>query len=119
MAPEKVVAVVIIAAFILLFVVLGIVMSKGKGASLIAGFNTLPKEEKEKYRSKALSKCIGKMMFALSFSMLFWIVSIIYDINWLFQFGVILFVGIIIFTIVYVNTGNRFKKQNDSVNETN
>lgn len=117
MTVEEMVRITIIAIFILLFVILGIVFMKGKGNSLIAGYNTMPQEEKKKYNSIALSKCIGKMMFALSFIMLFWNVSIIYDVNWLFNLGIILLIGIVVYTIIYVNTGNRFKKQHDSVNE--
>ncbi|WP_237475779.1 DUF3784 domain-containing protein [Virgibacillus salexigens] len=52
-----------------LFIVLGIILINGKGSSLIAGYNTMPPEEKEKYDTVALCKFMGKMMFALSFSM--------------------------------------------------
>ncbi|WP_438316753.1 DUF3784 domain-containing protein [Sporosarcina sp. FA9] len=93
-----------------LFVGLGIVFINGKGSFLIAGFNTMPPEEKEKYDTIALCKFMGKMMFALSFSMVFWLLSEVYDINWLFYFGLVLFFGIIAFTIIYMNAGNKFKK---------
>ena len=36
---------------------------------MIAGFNTMSEEEKEKYDTVALCKFMGKTMFALSFSM--------------------------------------------------
>ncbi|EPD53744.1 hypothetical protein HMPREF1210_00567 [Paenisporosarcina sp. HGH0030] len=49
-------------------------------------------------------------MFALSFSMVFWVLSEAYENNWLFVFGLILFIGIVVFTLIYANTGNRFKK---------
>lgn len=89
---------------------LGIILSNGKGSFLIAGFNTLPQEEKEKYDTVALCKFMGKMMFALPFSMVFWVLSEAYENNWLFVFGLILFIGIVVFTLIYANTGNRFKK---------
>lgn len=89
---------------------LGIVFSLGKGSSLIAGFNTLPEEEKEKYDAVALSKFMGKMTFALSFSVVLWLISEVYEINWLLYFGIALFIVITIFIFIYVNTGNRFKK---------
>jgi hypothetical protein len=97
-------------AVIILFIVFGIVLFNGKGSSLIAGFNTLPQEEKEKYDTVALCKFMGKMMFALSFSMVFWVLSDVYEIKWLFALGLILFIGLIVYILVYTNTGNRFKK---------
>ena len=95
---------------IMLFVGLGVIFSKGKGSSLIAGFNTLSAEEKEQYNVTALCKFMGKMMFALSFSMLFWVLSEAYDMNWLFYTGLILFLAIVAFMVMITNTGNRFKK---------
>ncbi|MFD1927021.1 DUF3784 domain-containing protein [Sporosarcina siberiensis] len=93
-----------------LFLGLGIVFMRGKGSFLIAGFNTLPPEEKEKYDTIELCKFMGKMMFALSFSMVFWVLSEAYDMNGLFYFGLVLFLAIIVFMLIYMNTGNRFKK---------
>ncbi len=82
----------------------------GKGSSLIAGFNTLPEEEKEKYDAAALCKFMGKMMFTLSFSVVLWLISIVYEMDWLLYVGIVLFIVITIFILIYVNTGNRFKK---------
>ncbi len=93
-----------------LFLGLGVVLINGKGSFLIAGFNTMPSEEKEKYDVIALCKFMGKMMFALSFSMIFWLLSEAYDIKWLFYMGLILFLAMIAFMLIFINTGNRFKR---------
>ncbi len=95
---------------IVIFVILGIFLYNGKGSFLIAGYNTLPKEEKEKYDEKALIKFMGKAMFALSFSMVFWILGDYFKTMVLFIIGLILFMAIIFFILIYANTGNRFKK---------
>lgn len=89
---------------------LGIIFSFGKGSALIAGFNTLPEKEKNKYDAVALSKFMGKMMFALSLSVVLWLISEVYEIGWLFYIGLSLFIGLIIFLFIYTNTENRFKK---------
>ncbi|KHF41656.1 DUF3784 domain-containing protein [Halalkalibacter okhensis] len=94
-----------------LFIVVGMFFFAGKGSFLIAGFNTLPKEEKEKYDTVALCKFMGKMMFALAFSQIFWILSDLLEIRWLFIIGLVLFLGIVGFILFYVNTGNRFKNR--------
>jgi len=109
---DKIVLMIIIASCIVPLVIIGFIFINGKGSSLIAGYNTKSPEEKNKYDIVALCKFMGKMMFALSFSMLFWIFSVAYEMNWLFTLGLVLFIGIVIFTIIYINTGNRFKKQN-------
>ena len=109
---DKIVSIIIMASVIVLFIILGIVFLRGKGSSFIAGYNTMSPEEKENYDTFALCKFMGKMMFALSFSMLFWILSIVYEMNWLLGLGLVLFIGIVVFMIIYVNTGNRFKKEN-------
>lgn len=111
MTEDKMVLLIIIAVPIILFVVLGFVFMKGKGAFLIAGYNTMPPEKKEKYDTVALCKFMGKMMFALSFSMILWLLSAAYEIRVLFVLGLTLFIGIVLYAIIYVNTGNRFRKQ--------
>lgn len=93
-----------------LFLLLGVVFSTGRGSFLIAGYNTMPKEEKAKYDSVALCKFMGKMMFALSFSMVFWVLSDALEIQWLFTLGLLFFFCIIVFILVYANSGNRFKR---------
>lgn len=93
-----------------LCIVLGIVLSMGKGAFLIGGFNMMTKEEQEKYDKVALCKFTGKMMFALAFSMAFWVLSQAFDIRFLLYIGVVLFFASIMFTLIYTNTGKRYKK---------
>lgn len=93
-----------------LFIAFGIVLINGKGAYLIAGYNTMSREEKAKYDTVALCKFMGKMMFALSISMVFWAVSEAYEITRLFYFGLVLFIATVIFMLIYINKGSRFLK---------
>lgn len=104
------IAIIVMMFIIVPLIVLGIVFINGRGSDLIAGYNTMSPEEKKKYDTVALCKFMGKMTFALAFSMLFWILSLAYEINWLFVFGVVLFIGITVFMLIYIKTGNRFKK---------
>lgn len=93
-----------------LFLGLGTLFINGKGASLIAGYNTMSEEEKEKYDRIRLCKFMGKMMYALSLSMVLWVLSDFLDKPWLLYVGLVLFLGIVLFMIIYMNTGNRFQK---------
>lgn len=95
----------------LIFLVLSIVFYIGKGGILIAGYNTLPKEDQEKYDAAALGKFMGKSMFAMTGVIGLWAVAGYFMIDWLFHVGTGLIILIVIFMIVYVNTGNRFIKK--------
>ncbi|MCL1858392.1 MAG: DUF3784 domain-containing protein [Oscillospiraceae bacterium] len=96
-------------SILFLFILLGVLFSFGKGAFLIAGYNTMSKAEKEKYNKTALCKFIGKIMFALSFCIALWFLSDILKIMWILYTGLILFFAVIIFAWFYANTCNRFK----------
>lgn len=102
---------IIILIIMILFIGLGILLYNGKGAFLIAGYNTMPKEEREKYDEKALSKFMGKSMIAIASTLIFYLYGIMYELEWPFHVGTILMVAYIVFMIIYMNTGNRFKKQ--------
>jgi len=96
--------------FIVLFIVLGVILSIGKGAFFIAGFNTMTKEEKDNYDAIALCKFMGKLMFIIAFCISLFVLSDILVIKALFNIGLTLFLVSILFTAIYANTGNRFKK---------
>lgn len=93
-----------------MFVLLGIVFLLGKGAPLIAGYNTMSRQKKEQYNATALCRFMGRMMFGLAFCMALWLLSDIWGQRWLLTAGFVLFFAIIAFMLVYTNTGNRFKQ---------
>ncbi|GIN20585.1 DUF3784 domain-containing protein [Siminovitchia fordii] len=97
------------------FLIFAVILSKGKGAFLIAGYNTKTDHEKAEYDEKALCKFMGKIMYGICFSILLWGLSEVLENQLLFIIGLILFIIIVTFAIVYVNTGNRFKRKSDDV----
>jgi len=50
-------------AMIIIFVIMGVICSAGKGGFLIAGYNTADKKEKEKYDRKKLNRCFAIFYF--------------------------------------------------------
>ena len=46
-------------AVVVIFAIMTIVLLTGKGANLVAGYNTASKEEQEKYDAKKLSRTVG------------------------------------------------------------
>lgn len=93
------------------FLIMGFFLSQGKGAFLIAGYNTLPKSEKAKYDEVAMCKFMGKMLYGISFTMLLFSLSEWLEMPVLLWIGLALMSVLIVFTLVYANTGNRFKKK--------
>lgn len=106
------VVVAAIVNFIILipFLIFAVFLSKGKGAFLIAGYNTMSEEEKAQYDEVALCKFTGKIMYGICFSIFLWGLSEVLQMQVLFIIGLVLFVGLIVFGLVYLNTGNRFKR---------
>ena len=95
---------------ILLFLFLGIILSQGKGAFLIAGYNTSTKKEKSKYDEKALCKTVGKMMFSMAGCWCVVAIGSVLETLLLFWLGLGLFLAVTIGGVIYLNTGNRCKK---------
>ncbi|WP_233191972.1 DUF3784 domain-containing protein [Sporosarcina sp. P34] len=95
---------------LLAFFVYGIALWQGKGASLLSGYNTMPMEKKMQINERALCKFMAKIMFTLSFCVGLFAVSELLKNDIYFIVGLSLFVAVLGFTLIYVNTGNRFKK---------
>ncbi|WP_342527218.1 DUF3784 domain-containing protein [Chryseomicrobium sp. FSL W7-1435] len=91
--------------------ILAVYLSQGKGAFLIAGYNTMPKEEKAKYDEVALCKFRGKVLYGICFSLVLLSLSEWLEIPALLWMGIALMIGLLVFTLVYSNTGNRFRQQ--------
>ena len=94
-----------------LFVFIGIMLSLGKWSFLIAGYNTMSKEEKEGYDTIALCKFMGKLMFIIAFCIVLFILSDVLMMKILFDIGNIAFriftfstsAGIINLNIIDIN----------------
>ena len=100
----------------LLLALLGYLIRFKKMTFLISGYNTSSKEEKSRYDEVALCKAVGNLLFALAFfngipfiSHLFWREKFISDSFIIAAFFTMI---IVIIAIIYMNTGNRFKKRN-------
>ena len=93
-----------------LSVLLGILFALGKGAGLIAGYNTAPASEKAKYDQKKLCKAMAKLMFALAICQLVSASHALFHTNALIWIGQGLFLITIVAGLIYMNTGNRFQK---------
>ena len=89
---------------------IGLVLLSGKGADLIAGFNTMPAEKREQYDAPRMSRFVGKVILFGWAIMMFIPLGIALGEMWLAAVAGGLFTAVIIAAVVYMNTGNRFKK---------
>lgn len=93
------------------FLIMAYMLSRGKGAFLIAGYNTMPKEGKAKYDELALCKFMSKVLYGISFSLVLFSLSELLAVPALLWVGLVGLFVLIGFTLVYTNTGNRFRKE--------
>lgn len=96
-----------VAAFVFL---LGIVLLSGKGAFLIAGYNTMSPQEKANYNEKALCRFVGGLLIIMSVCSLLAILGDYFHMAWLIGVSIAAMLILITLAVIYANTGNRFKK---------
>jgi hypothetical protein len=91
-------------------VLLGVLFSRGKGAFLIAGYNTASAAERARYDEKALCRFMGKLMFALAACQAVMGLGAAWAGMWLYWIGIGLFLAAVLGGVIYANTGGRFLK---------
>ena len=91
--------------------VLGFVFLTGKGASLIAGYNTASEYEKSKINEKALGRAMSVMMFCMAFAWALVGFGAQFEISLLKWIGGITFGISIIIGLIYINTSKKIKKR--------
>ena len=93
-----------------LFALLGVMFFRGKGAALIAGYNTASSQEKAATDEKKLCRYMGRLMFALAGC---FVIAAIGDLaGWmtLVWLGLAAFLFTAIVGAILANTGDRFRK---------
>ena len=104
-------ALIVQLAIACLFCILGAVLIQGKGAFLIAGYNTSSPREKAIYDEKALCRAVGVMMFSLTACMVIAGIGTYFMLAALVWGGYALFLVAIIVGLIYVNTSKRLKRK--------
>ncbi len=92
-----------------LFIMTGFLL-KGRGANLVAGYNTMPKSEKAKCDTVAMCKFVGKILLGIDVLMVLLAIGMVTENDWM---GYVFAGGVLILSIVavvYSSTNNRFKK---------
>ena len=110
MEKSDIVALIITGFLGLILIGMSIALLLGKGKFLIAGYNTMSKEEKSKYDEIALCKFMGKILLPIGILCPSLVLADIFDMPWIIGLFTVVTLGLSIFAAIYCNTGNRFKK---------
>lgn len=110
MNGKELAGVIVCCAIGLVIIIISILLLKGKGSFLLAGFNTMSEQEKEKYDSKALCRFMGKILLPVGIMTPLLSVGGMYGITWIFPTYIIITIALCVFAVVYCNTNHRFEK---------
>ena len=108
-----IIAFVILLLVALISTILGIVFFKGKGAGLIAGYNTASPAKKAEYDVKSLCRFVGILMFIMAVCFIVSAIGALFENDYVLEAGIFAFIISMIVGVIYANTGRRFKRKND------
>ena len=110
MQAKDIIAIIIISIISAIIVTISIIMLTGHGTNLIAGYNAMSQDEKEKFDTKKLTKFLGGLFLPIGLLFNCITFSILFHIWWLpIAIAVTIFAAIV-FAVIYCNTDDRFKK---------
>ena len=89
-----------------------IFLLNGKGAFMIAGYNTMSADKKAQYDEKALCRFIGWLLIVVSFCMILFTAGMCLELVWVTYCGAIFILFVVISGLIYANTGGRFHINN-------
>jgi len=92
-----------------LLLVAGIVLFLGKGSWMIAGYNTMNKEEKSSWNEGALARSTGKLLLVVAAYLALLVVAIWFGHEMIVVASIPFCLAGIIAWVVYVNKSPRFK----------
>jgi hypothetical protein len=109
---DLIVQILLFATMMPLFVMSAYMWATGKGAMLIAGYNTSPKAVRDMYDNRAMARFVGKL---LAISMIVMLVGlealVLAGSNLLFWALFLISIGILLSGMYSMNTGNHFLKE--------
>ena len=90
---------------------LGALFYSGRGAFLIAGYNTMSKAKKARYDKAVLCRFMGKLMFAMALCWVPVALGTLLEWEWLYLAGIAAYLIVVAGGVIWANTGRRFQKK--------
>lgn len=97
-------------AFAIILIITAFFLKRGKGLWLLAGFNTMSVKERNIYDMKKISKFVSKILTGMALCLLAFDFGLYINNIIAIVFPWIVFGGIAIFTLVYLNSDKIKKK---------
>lgn len=95
--------------FAIILIIIAFFLKRGKGLWLLAGFNTMSVEERNVYDMEKIGKFISKALTGMALCLLAFDFGLYINNIIAIVFPWVVFGGIVIFTLVYINS-DKFKK---------
>ncbi len=95
--------------FAIILIVISFFLKRGKGLWLLAGFNTMSVEERNVYDMEKIGKFTSKTLTGMALCLLAFDFGLYINNIIVIIFPWVVFGGIVIFTLVYLNS-DKFKK---------
>ncbi len=111
MTAEQITIIIFFSVFAMPGLIFAAFLLCGKGADLIAGYNTASPAERAKWDEKALCRGVGVLLLLIMGSVVLTGVGIALSIAALMWTGVILFVPVTVGGLVYINKSKRFRRK--------
>ena len=111
MTTEQIASFLMASIFAVPVIIIGIVLCCGKGAGLIAGYNTASPEERAAYDEKALCRAVGVLVLVIVGCVELLMLGLVLDMTALVWGGGILMAVSTVFGLIYINTSKRFKRK--------
>ncbi len=92
------------------FIIWGAVLCTGRGALLIAGYNTMSGDEKAKWDERRLCRSTGKMMIGSGIWVFCLVLLSFFDITWFVLATIPVFLLSVIAWVVYINKSPKFRR---------
>lgn len=98
-----------IIVFAIILIIIAFFLKRGKGLWLLAGFNTMSVEERNVYDMEKIGRFISKTLTGMALCLLAFDFGLYINNIIAIVFPWVVFGGIVIFTLVYINS-DKFKK---------
>lgn len=95
--------------FAIILIIIAFFLKRGKGLWLLAGFNTMSVEERNVYDMEKIGRFISKTLTGMALCLLAFDFGLYINNIIAIIFPWVVFGGIVIFTLVYINS-DKFKK---------
>ena len=111
MNMEQIASFLMSSIFAVPVIIIGIVLCCGKGAFLIAGYNTASPKEKASYDEKALCRATGVLVLVIVGCVELLMLGAVLGISVLMWGGGVLIAVSTVFGVIYINKSQRVKRQ--------